>query len=89
MKNRWNEGLPKRGDELDLLVHLSNRIGLEESLVQPGGGNTSVKVVRKNAAGEDEEVLLVKGSGTDLKTISRQGFTAPSMHRWPSGPQKP
>jgi rhamnose utilization protein RhaD (predicted bifunctional aldolase and dehydrogenase)/NAD(P)-dependent dehydrogenase (short-subunit alcohol dehydrogenase family) len=81
MKNRWNEGLPKRGDDLDLLVHLSNRIGLEESLVQPGGGNTSVKVVRENAAGERAEVLLVKGSGTDLKTISRRGFTALPMPR--------
>ncbi|UCE85962.1 MAG: class II aldolase/adducin family protein, partial [Deltaproteobacteria bacterium] len=81
MKDRWNEGLPKGGDELDRLVHLSNRIGLEESLVQPGGGNTSVKLRRTNAAGEDEEVLLVKGSGTDLKTISRPGFTALSMKR--------
>ncbi|HEY7877817.1 MAG TPA: SDR family oxidoreductase [Gemmatimonadaceae bacterium] len=57
-------------DELDELVHLSNLIGQEPRLVQPGGGNTSLKL---------GDALLVKGSGTDLRTITREGFTRLSL----------
>jgi rhamnose utilization protein RhaD (predicted bifunctional aldolase and dehydrogenase)/NAD(P)-dependent dehydrogenase (short-subunit alcohol dehydrogenase family) len=57
---------------LDSLVHLSNLVGRDPRLVQPGGGNTSAK------AGE---TLLVKGSGTDLRTISGPGFTRLSLPR--------
>ncbi len=59
-------------DPLDALVHLSHLLGREARLVQPGGGNTSVKV---------GDALLVKGSGTDLRTISREGFTRLSLAR--------
>ena len=45
---------------LGTLVHLSHRIGQDPRLVQPGGGNTSLKT---------DDALLVKGSGTDLRTI--------------------
>lgn len=64
--DRWAAGPPAAADALDQLVYLSNRIGQEPQLVQPGGGNTSIKL-------GDE--LLVKGSGTDLRTIGRDGFT--------------
>ena len=57
---------------LDTLVHLSHRLGHDTRLVQPGGGNTSIKV-------GDE--LLVKGSGTDLRTIGPAGFTRLSLAR--------
>jgi rhamnose utilization protein RhaD (predicted bifunctional aldolase and dehydrogenase)/NAD(P)-dependent dehydrogenase (short-subunit alcohol dehydrogenase family) len=59
-------------DPLDQLVHLSNLIGQDTRLVQPGGGNTSIK---------DGDTLLVKGSGTDLRTITREGFTRLSLSR--------
>jgi rhamnose utilization protein RhaD (predicted bifunctional aldolase and dehydrogenase) len=59
-------------DALDSLVHLSHLLGRETRLVQPGGGNTSIKV---------GEALLVKGSGTDLRTIGREGFTRLSLAR--------
>ena len=59
-------------DPLDSLVRLSNLLGRDMRLVQPGGGNTSIKV-----NGE----LLVKGSGTDLRTIGREGFTRLSLSR--------
>jgi rhamnose utilization protein RhaD (predicted bifunctional aldolase and dehydrogenase)/NAD(P)-dependent dehydrogenase (short-subunit alcohol dehydrogenase family) len=57
---------------LDRLVHLSHLLGRDTRLVQPGGGNTSIKV-------GDE--LLVKGSGTDLRTIGPEGFTRLSLAR--------
>jgi rhamnose utilization protein RhaD (predicted bifunctional aldolase and dehydrogenase)/NAD(P)-dependent dehydrogenase (short-subunit alcohol dehydrogenase family) len=59
-------------DPLDSLVHLSHLLGQDTRLVQPGGGNTSIKL-------GDE--LLVKGSGTDLRTIRREGFTRLSLAR--------
>src|SRR4051812_35802490 len=59
-------------DLLDQLVHLSRLMGQDTRLVQPGGGNTSLK---------DGDTLLVKGSGTDLRTITREGFTRLSLSR--------
>jgi rhamnose utilization protein RhaD (predicted bifunctional aldolase and dehydrogenase)/NAD(P)-dependent dehydrogenase (short-subunit alcohol dehydrogenase family) len=59
-------------DPLDELVRLSRRIGRDPRLVQPGGGNTSVKV---------NGTLLVKGSGTDLGTIGPEGFTRLDLAR--------
>ena len=59
-------------DQLDQLVHLSHLIGSDHRLVQPGGGNTSIK---------EADILLVKGSGTDLRTITRDGFTRLSLSR--------
>jgi rhamnose utilization protein RhaD (predicted bifunctional aldolase and dehydrogenase)/NAD(P)-dependent dehydrogenase (short-subunit alcohol dehydrogenase family) len=59
-------------DPLDQLVLLSHLIGQDPRLVQPGGGNTSIKV---------GDTLLVKGSGTDLRTITRDGFTRLSLSR--------
>ena len=59
-------------DPLDSLVHLSHLLGRETRLVQPGGGNTSIKT---------GDSLLVKGSGTDLRTIGRDGFTRLSLER--------
>jgi rhamnose utilization protein RhaD (predicted bifunctional aldolase and dehydrogenase)/NAD(P)-dependent dehydrogenase (short-subunit alcohol dehydrogenase family) len=64
--------LPASGDPLDQLIHLSHLIGRDPRLVQPGGGNTSTK---------DGDTLLVKGSGTDLRTIGRAGFTRLSLGR--------
>ena len=61
-----------QSDPLDSLVHLSNLLGREPRLVQPGGGNTSIKI---------GDALLVKGSGTDLRTIGREGFTRLSLTR--------
>jgi rhamnose utilization protein RhaD (predicted bifunctional aldolase and dehydrogenase)/NAD(P)-dependent dehydrogenase (short-subunit alcohol dehydrogenase family) len=59
-------------DPLDSLVHLSHLLGQQTRLVQPGGGNTSIKI---------GDALLVKGSGTDLRSIGRQGFTRLSLAR--------
>ncbi|MGH2709513.1 MAG: class II aldolase/adducin family protein, partial [Actinomycetota bacterium] len=63
---------PETATSLDALVHLSHLIGRDTRLVQPGGGNTSIKV---------GDALLVKGSGTDLRTIGGEGFTRLSLTR--------
>jgi rhamnose utilization protein RhaD (predicted bifunctional aldolase and dehydrogenase)/NAD(P)-dependent dehydrogenase (short-subunit alcohol dehydrogenase family) len=67
--------------DVERLVYVSNLVGRDPRLVQPGGGNTSLKVREKNAFGEEEDVLLVKGSGTDLRTIGADGFARLSLAR--------
>jgi rhamnulose-1-phosphate aldolase/alcohol dehydrogenase len=39
-----------------------------------GGGNTSLKTTERDFKGLECRVLRVKGSGTDMKSIQRQGF---------------
>src|SRR3954469_15220486 len=74
MEHRF-AGPPDRGDDLDALVALSNAVGADPSLTQPGGGNSSIKRRARDFAGRELDVLSVKGSGTDLATITRAGFT--------------
>ena len=50
---------------LDTLTSFSNFYGSDESLVLAGGGNTSAK---------DENIMYIKGSGTALATITKDGF---------------
>ncbi len=68
-------------DSLEALVQLSRLIGSDPRLVQPGGGNTSIKLMLTDQSGAAVEALLVKGSGTDLRTIGPEGFTRLSLAR--------
>jgi rhamnose utilization protein RhaD (predicted bifunctional aldolase and dehydrogenase)/NAD(P)-dependent dehydrogenase (short-subunit alcohol dehydrogenase family) len=60
---------------LDELVDASRAIGSDPSLVLHGGGNTSVKAEWIDITGRVVDALYVKGSGWDLGTIERPGFT--------------
>ena len=81
-ENRWtNAEAELDGDELAQRVYTSRLLGSDPSLVLHGGGNTSVKVTRKNVIGADENLLLVKGSGWDLATIEASGFTPLRLDR--------
>ena len=66
-------------DEIDELVKYSRLLGKDKNLVLHGGGNTSVKVMEKDHADRTVQVLRVKGSGSDLATIERSGFTGLRM----------
>ena len=70
----WDDAVDGK-DDVSQLVHLSNLIGADLSLVQPGGGNTSVKLEEEDIFGRRVPTLVVKGSGTDLRTITASGFT--------------
>ena len=78
MRSRWNEAEAPR-DGLDLLVYASRLVGAESSLVVWGGGNTSIKVAERDHRGRDVEVLRVKGSGSDLKSVQRKDFPGVRM----------
>jgi len=56
-------------------VYTSRLLGRDKTLVLHGGGNTSVKASQRNAFGEDENILFVKGSGWDLERIEAGGFS--------------
>ena len=60
---------------LEMRAYTSRLLGQSEDLVLHGGGNTSAKGVTKDIFGDDVEVLYVKGSGHDLKTIRGNGFS--------------
>jgi rhamnose utilization protein RhaD (predicted bifunctional aldolase and dehydrogenase)/NAD(P)-dependent dehydrogenase (short-subunit alcohol dehydrogenase family) len=78
MKNKYTEkqvktavGRARRNkvpQDLALCVYASHLLGSVPELVLHGGGNTSVKSL--------EEILYVKGSGSDLGTIAPHGFPA-------------
>ena len=77
MRSRWRdrEAAEFAGDPLGLRVYTSRLLGSDPSLVLHGGGNTSVKATAEDIFGGVEEVLYVKGSGWDLGTIEKPGFS--------------
>ncbi|MDD7985338.1 bifunctional aldolase/short-chain dehydrogenase [Lentisphaera marina] len=77
MKSLWNdaEAAKLAGDDLAMRVYSSRLLGQSEDLVLHGGGNTSVKSTQTDIFGNEVEVLYIKGSGWDLKTIEKAGFS--------------
>ena len=71
MKSLWNERVASNfTTDLEQRVYTSNLLGLNDTLVLHGGGNTSVKSIV-----DGEEILFVKGSGWDLVSIKEEGFS--------------
>ena len=57
------------------LIERSNRLGADRRITNHGGGNTSAKVTLDDPiTGEPVEVLVVKGSGGDLATLTEPGL---------------
>jgi len=80
MKNLWSDTeSDKFKDDLALRVYTSRLLGQDTSLVLHGGGNTSVKITETNLVGSKEEILYVKGSGWDLVSIEKDGFSPVRM----------
>ena len=74
MKNLWSDSEAHSLDELDKLVYMSRLIGADPSLVVWGGGNTSIKITEQDFLGRDVQVMRIKGSGSDLKSMERWQF---------------
>jgi rhamnulose-1-phosphate aldolase/alcohol dehydrogenase len=72
--DRWDEAAAANLGVLEGLVYRSRLLGADRALANQGGGNTSAKDNVADHAGRNLRVLWVKGSGTDLATISAAGF---------------
>jgi rhamnulose-1-phosphate aldolase/alcohol dehydrogenase len=73
MQNRWTES-PQH--EIEQLVHQSRLVGMEEDLVLWGGGNNSVKSLATDLLGREIDVMYIKSSGSDMKSIVPKQFPA-------------
>ncbi|CAA0091257.1 putative NAD-dependent oxidoreductase [Halioglobus japonicus] len=78
MKSLWDDKVAATfsDDDLAMRVYTSRLLGSSDDLVMHGGGNTSVKASTRDFFGNELDVLYVKGSGWDLKTIEKPGFPA-------------
>ena len=76
MDSRWSEPQAQGLSGLEELVYLSRLIGADTGLVVWGGGNTSIKTTQPDFRERDTRALLIKSSGSDLKTARPQDFVA-------------
>jgi rhamnulose-1-phosphate aldolase/alcohol dehydrogenase len=74
--DRWDAASAAGLTGLDEVVYRSNLLGSDRALANRGGGNTSAKGVTVDHTGRQSRTLWVKGSGTDLATITAGGFAA-------------
>ncbi len=82
VKSLWRDEEANRLSQLERLVYRSNTLGADLTLTNTGGGNTSSKLIeRERLTGESVEVLWVKGSGGDLRTVGREGFASLYLDR--------
>jgi rhamnulose-1-phosphate aldolase/alcohol dehydrogenase len=72
--DRWDGAAAAQLGALDGLAYRSNLLGADRALANQGGGNTSAKETIVDHTGRETRVLWVKGSGTDLATITAAGF---------------
>lgn len=60
---------------LSQLVARSRKLGADRSICNWGGGNTSAKAEEIDFRGRPARILWVKGSGSDLATVTEASFT--------------
>jgi rhamnulose-1-phosphate aldolase/alcohol dehydrogenase len=73
MQNRWADA---PDTQIEQLVYQSRLVGMEEDLVLWGGGNNSVKSRATDLLGRPLEVMFIKSSGSDMKSIVPKQFPA-------------
>jgi len=73
MQNRWRD---TPSDAIEQLVQQSRLVGMEEGLVLWGGGNNSIKSRTLDLLGNPIEVMYIKSSGSDMKSIVPKQFPA-------------
>ena len=82
MLNRWSDTDARaHASPLGERVYTSRLLGADPALVMHGGGNTSVKVTEPDLFGHPIELLYVKGSGSDLATITDRDFVPVRLDR--------
>jgi rhamnulose-1-phosphate aldolase/alcohol dehydrogenase len=72
--DRWDDAAAAGLSVLEELAYRSNVLGADRALANQGGGNTSAKETTTDHLEREMRVLWVKGSGTDLASITPAGF---------------
>jgi rhamnulose-1-phosphate aldolase/alcohol dehydrogenase len=73
-EDRWPDGgVPD--DALGQVLLASHLLGEDRAVANFGGGNTSAKGTARDHVGREIDVMWVKGSGSDLATMSAGDFT--------------
>lgn len=75
MRSHWNDA-EAGATPLSQLVYMSRIMGQDEGLVLWGGGNTSTKVQDTDLLGRPIQLMLIKGSGSDMKAVVPRDFPA-------------
>jgi rhamnulose-1-phosphate aldolase/alcohol dehydrogenase len=74
--NDWDEtGATQAKSTLEQVVFASHLLGGNRALANFGGGNTSAKGTAIDHIGREVSAIWVKGSGSDLATMSSRDFT--------------
>ncbi len=74
--NAWDDAYAATLDEPGRLLYRSNLLGSDLRITNFGGGNTSAKVRQVDPLTREEvTVLWVKGSGGDIGSMKRDGFS--------------
>ena len=82
LQNRWDDAHAAGLDEPGRLLYRSNLLGGDKRITNYGGGNTSAKLPMADPlTGEQVTVLWVKGSGGDLGSMQRDGFSTLYMDK--------
>lgn len=68
--------------DIEALIERSNQLGSDKRVTNYAGGNTSAKVALEDPiSGEMTRVLVVKGSGGDLGTMTEKGLAFLDLER--------
>jgi rhamnulose-1-phosphate aldolase/alcohol dehydrogenase len=82
LTNLWDGSRAAGLDEPGLLLYRSNLLGSDLRITNFGGGNTSAKVGAVDPLTKQTvEVLWVKGSGGDIGSMKRDGFSTLYMDK--------
>ena len=83
VKYLWEDLVANKLSELEKLVYRSNCLGSDLTITNTGGGNTSSKLVEIDPlTNEEQNILWVKGSGGDLRTVDVSGFSSLYLNKF-------
>ena len=76
LPNLWDDAVAGSLDEPGQLLYRSNLLGADLRITNFGGGNTSAKIEAQDPLTREQvRVLWVKGSGGDIGSMKRDGFS--------------
>ena len=83
VKYLWEDIVANKLSDLEKLVYRSNCLGSDLTITNTGGGNTSSKLLGIDPLTDEQvDILWVKGSGGDLRTVDISGFSSLYLNKF-------